>query len=811
MQKLQPDDRLRAGDRVRVRGQPWRVGNVRTFGTCQLITLLGEGALNHSGRRQVLAPFDRVDPIDEVRRPRVVRMRAWRRRCRTLLADTRGAGTLQSPLHAKIDLLPHQLEPALAVVRGLGSRVLIADEVGLGKTIQAGLILAELKAMGAADRVLVLTPAGLREQWKGELLDRFGIDATLVDMAQARRQTASLPAGLNPWSTIPVVVTSVDYAKRPEVLPAILACHWDVIVVDEAHGVTPESDRHRAISTLAARASYLILLTATPHNGDRAAFEALCELGSTSGGTPDRLLAFRRQRRDVSLGLERRVHRVKVYSSPAERRMHDRLEEFSRALDAERHGDPAVALTLAMLHKRALSSARSLESSVMRRLEALPSAGANPVVQLALPLDEGGGELNTTDEAPGWIWPSLDSPERERHLLERVAEAARNAARQETKLAKLARLLKRLDARKESAIVFTEYRDTLAHVQRVLGRPCAVVHGGLSRAERRSALGNFSHGRHRVLLATDAAGEGLNLHQACRVVVNLELPWNPMRLEQRIGRVDRIGQTRRVHAFNLIAADTGECILFERLRARLARARQAIGAGDPLMPGAGDRIARLGATEAAATDLPVEPIPLLRLDAEARVEGQRLMAARSLIDGMASAVRIEGARPWIARTRATATRANLGARALVVLRLACEDLSGCPIAARLVPLLVPMTRPGVRCLADAFESMLHALECASFGIESTVIEEWLAEATQVAEAFWRQRLAREDSIVRVIKGASGHESQPGLFDGRAERARSARQQEAAEQISNAERRINAFLLRAVPAPARIRAALLLAH
>src|SRR5206468_2764994 len=132
-------------------------------------------------------------------------------------------------------------------------------------------------------------------------------------------------------------------------------------------------------------------------------------------------------------------------------------------------------------------------------------------------------------------------------------EVAREAARHETKIARLVRLLEVL---REPVVVFTEYRDTLLHLQRRLGFSAAALHGGLTRDERSAALADFASGRRRVLLATDAAGEGLNLHQACRVVVNLELPWNPMRLEQRIGRVDRIGQRRTVHAFHLIARDT---------------------------------------------------------------------------------------------------------------------------------------------------------------------------------------------------------------------------------------------------------------
>src|SRR5262249_8241386 len=134
----------------------------------------------------------------------------------------------------------------------------------------------------------------------------------------------------------------------------------------------------------------------------------------------------------------------------------------------------------------------------------------------------------------------------------------------------------------EGVVVFTEYRDTLLHVRDVLKRPADIIHGGMTREERQAALTSFGRRHTNVLLANDAAGEGLNLHHSCRAVVNLELPWNPMRLEQRIGRVDRIGQRRTVHAFHFIAVDAGERAILQRLEARIARARADIDTADPL-------------------------------------------------------------------------------------------------------------------------------------------------------------------------------------------------------------------------------------
>src|SRR5262245_546421 len=201
MQKLQ--QLVRVGDRVRVRRQRWRVVAVRAYEASQLLTLAGLGPFNAGIHSSVLAPFDRVEPLERASRLRLVRSRLWRRRCRALIAADCAAGNLRAALDARIDLLPHQLEPALAIVRGHGTRVLLADEVGLGKTIQAGLIVAELRARGAADRVLVLTPAGLRDQWHTELTARFALDCTIVDMRAARHCAALLPPGLNPWSTLP--------------------------------------------------------------------------------------------------------------------------------------------------------------------------------------------------------------------------------------------------------------------------------------------------------------------------------------------------------------------------------------------------------------------------------------------------------------------------------------------------------------------------------------------------------------------------------------------------------------------------------
>lgn len=749
--------------------------DVRAYERCELLTLVGLGAGNAGRTLRIIAPFDLVHRMEVRLRPRFIRPALWRRACRALIAADMPPGALKGARSARMDLLPYQLEPALALVRGLGSRVLLADDVGLGKTVQAGLILSELRARGGADRILILTPPGLRDQWILELGRRFGMNASLVDVAAVGRLASTLPVGLNPWTTVPVAVTSIDYIKRPEVLPALLSRVWDVVVVDEAHGAAAGNDRHAAVSTLAARAAYVVLVTATPHSGDRDAFLSLCAAGSVTG---DSLLVFRRSREDVGLDTSRHIHRLFVRPSGDESRMHAMLGRFTREVRRER-GDATLALSV--LHKRALSSAHSLERSLARRLAALSATHADGHEQLALPMSDPAGELSADDEAP--MWPegaSLRDARRERRILQTLAETAAAAARHETKITALLRLLRRIA---EPVIVFTEYRDTLLHLERRLDRQVVVLHGGMTREERLDSLGRFAKGGRVVLLATDAAGQGLNLHGACRVVINLELPWNPMRLEQRIGRVDRIGQRRRVHAFHLIARGTGETLILDRLKARVARARTDIRVADPLGADAEEGIARLivdgtdpgdrtvargGALDVEADNahLRVEPA----LASEAVAEAGRLARARLMwpVEGDEAVERLEGRGPARTRPRRWQTRSRLGSRLILLWRLACEDGCGQSLASIVVPLSAPK-------------------QCADFGADEIIerfgaeferrvyeaAEGWRREAARLHRAFVISRLERERAIALGRGALESGAIQAGLFDRRVQLARAA--------------------------------------
>jgi len=743
---------LRPGMSVHARRQRWRVVDARAYDDCQLITLSGLGPANSGVEARLLAPFDSIEPIPAARRPRLVHTRRWRRSCRELLFNQFSEGQLCAAGRARIELLPHQLEPAIALTRGDGCRVLLADEVGLGKTIQAGLAIAELRARGAADRVLIITPAGLREQWAGELSERFDLQAEVVDFRAAARRAGTLPYGVNPWATWPIAIVSMDYVKRADVLPAVAASAWDVIVVDEAHGLAGDSDRHEAVAALAARVPYVVLLTATPHNGDARAFRSLCAIG----GEPDRLLVFRRSRHIVRQAASRRVHRLLLRPSEEEIEMHARLEAFGRAVREERGElDTDAGLALTVLRKRAYSGAHALLLSIERRLSSLGPEQDLPG-QLQLPLDDM-GELDAADEAPAWR-PAMTLRDRalERQLLTSLARAAEAAAGRETKLTALSRLLNRIA---EPVIVFTEYRDTLAHVEHVarsIGRPAAILHGGLSRHERSAALHAFDAGERAILLATDAAGEGLNLQGACRIVINLELPWNPMRLEQRIGRVDRIGQRRTVHAFHLVAAGTGEQRLLEGLRDRIARARTEVGAPNPL----DDEDADADAGESAYRTAGV-------------LEARRLEALRELSHRRTGTARFEHANsgPLVAVARNTGTRARLGSQILLIFETSIEDGCGrCVLSEALAASVALTRRPPDRPGRPWINEVLAAIAPEAAALVHSTTAHARAGAMSAVSAFVAARTARERQIAVALAPAA---FQPGLFDRRVHHAHAA--------------------------------------
>lgn len=620
--------RWASGDRVILRGEDWRVLRATPFADCGALDLASH---ERAGiRRTFLLPFD-CPRRGTSPRPVLLSTRRWCQVVSAILTDSFPFGGLRF-CPPTIRLLSYQLEPALAIFRHGATRLLIGDDVGVGKTVEAGLIIGEVMGAAHGARVLVIVPAALKDQWRQELHSLFTIDAIDAGAEWLRRSSGELPASVNPWSLPGVYLASTDFVKRPEALRPLEDVRWDLLVLDEAHAATPGSHRRAAVHALACRSRLVILLTATPHGGDETQFEQLCDTGRLDAA--DSIVCFRRSRSDVlpfTSAVKSRIIRIRI--SRDERRLQRELASYTRRLwERGAHGDRNPALLATVLRKRALSSAGSLVASLRRRLLLMDTPGAAEV-QLWLPLEDedrgGTGDLPADGVLGG---AGLANEEEERAAIERTLEAAAPAVRSESKLRVLLRLLGRV---RESAIVFSEYRDTVERLRHGLaerGHRVIVLHGGLTGVERRAAVTDFSRGQ-AVLVATDAASEGLNLHHRCRLVIHFELPWAPARLHQRCGRVNRIGQQRQVHEIALVLDDTAERLVLMPL-IRRGGAAGSFGGGSLVSQLSESRIAAriLGniptSSHGEATARGPRSLVTLDLREEAAAEAERLELLR---------------------------------------------------------------------------------------------------------------------------------------------------------------------------------------
>jgi superfamily II DNA or RNA helicase len=766
----------RVGDRVRVRGGRWRIRGVTHAVNCSALVLHSEEA--HRAGLTILLPFDRPVAIEPHHSPRAVRPRRWLHAVDKILLDAHPIDGLTSLTSSSIRLLPYQLTPALAVLAGT-TRLLIADEVGLGKTIQAGIILHELASRDDGFRALVLAPAGLRQQWAGELDTHFGLRAIIADSAWLRHRASELPRDVNPWSLPGVYISSHDFVKRPEALRPLDELTWHVLVVDEAHLVTAGTDRRTAIHALASRSLQIVLLTATPHSGNRQAFASLCEMGRVTDDEPA-MQVFARSKAEVGASTGRRSVVLAVAPSPAEREMHRLLDEYSAALwkEAAQRRDESARLASIVLRKRALSSPTSLVVSLARRLALLTETPRQEVRQLLLPLAD---EDPLEDAEPDSILgaPGLADAAREKRWLTAALEAASTATRHESKLRALRLLLRRV---REPVIVFTEYRDTLAHLERSLassGRTIAVLHGGMSPAERARVPSTFGSGAD-VLLATDAAAEGLNLHHHCRVVVHFELPWNAARLEQRAGRVDRLGQSRRPHDLALVSASTAERLVLAPLVARARSSRTGYRMLEHLSESRiADAILGGIALQVPARDERTDPEPSVsdRLQETAIREAERLCRQRALLARSRSeraASKKDASHDPVVTALEARRRCGAGARLVLIYLLSVDSEDGRRLHVEpfAIALRIPSsdwTRPAAvrAALNDSLRQFERPVAALLRETESAVRR----RVGAVHEDFVRQLAVRQSAIARASRSAARSIAQPQLFARRGERHR----------------------------------------
>jgi superfamily II DNA or RNA helicase len=753
---------LRPGAFVHSRGTQYRIRSVQHHSDCCAVSLAGGGGLGQPTESLVLlSPFDRLVPI--------VGQPGWRRLSNLGVTAAIAAASLEgsgrqrlghvSPRSPALEILDWQLEASRLCLEGHATRILIADEVGLGKTIQAGHVHIALANDRSEDRTLIIVPSGLREQWVSELERLFCLQPTLVDAAYLRHIRRTLPPSVNPWGLPGVFITAIDFVKQPEVLSSLLAVQWTLVVLDEVHGLVGATDRHRAAEMIAGSAQVLLMLTATPHSGVPLAFEQLQRLGRTA---QDRLAIIRRTRADVGRGCRRRVVTLNVRPTLAERRLDEALRAYLRRLSRERFMGPESAHLVAwVLMKRAASASHALLLTLRRRLAALVNGEASGS-QAALPFGAGPGEWQEDDS---WLPPAIGTPglrdsQREAALLESLIAQADEVCRDDRKVAAAARLVRRAQ---QPVIVFTEFRDTLEHLVASLPAGGTVaLHGGMDRRERRAAEYAFTAGQAHVLVATDAASEGLNLQTRCRFVINFDVPWNPARLEQRIGRVDRIGQTRPVHAVTL-TTDAGGPIL-QRLHGKQDRIRQDLAqAASSLKPI--DDSARPGARSGFA-------------DAETVVAAVHLLRARLRrrphADGEPGPLL-----PWATVSRGMRRRMGLPTGVLAVFSVRAWTARGSHAATSHIPVLIELDPALVA--QGAGRRLIES--CVAIGTGVAARHAHTSLAAGVAA-----HLRRISAIRRRVAASLDREPrtappmQPGLFDRRAITI-------ALEHRSRAERRL----------------------
>lgn len=768
-----------SGARVIVRGSRWRVARATRFADCEALNLKGESS---SVNRTLLLPFDRPRPAHPAPL-RVVSRRRWAHEVAALASATHPFGGLRF-CPASIRLYPYQLEPALAILRHGAARVLVGDDVGMGKSVEGGLVVREVVKSDQLARALILCPAGLRAQWIQELLSLFDLTAFDADASWLHRRGRELPADVNPWAPPGVYLASIDFVKRPEALFPLEGVHWDVLVVDEAHTAAAGTDRRAAVHALACRSRRLMLLTATPHQGDDEQFRALCAIGAIGESEP--IVVFSRSRAATfpeTPSVRSSVRRVRL--SEAERAAHRLLDAYTARVwrEASSREDRAGELVATVLRKRALSSLGSLALSVRRRLLLLDADPPSASQLLLSWHDEDALEDDSTDavlSARGW-----EDVGSERDALQVIAEAAAVAARRESKIEVLLRLLRRA---RQSAIVFSEYRDTAERVRQSLveaGHRVVVLHGGIATAARRAVLTEFAAGD-TILVATDAASEGLNLHHTCRLVIHFELPWMPSRLHQRCGRLNRIGQRRAVHETALVADHTAEELVL------LPIARRARRAGTFLSGGIGRQIAEsvlarhlfAGVPVGAQTPSPPVPMRTLTLEREAIDEAARLETLRKVM------ARGRGGRPDhpdrqrpclpIANVSRPGTRADRVALLVLVAvtdpasHVVDQEIVGLSIetAAAEWPRRASVVRGQVARLLSALSPLLGAALEPRMRHRLSKVREMCREAGGAAER-------RELDLRQAIQSAARHMVQPGLFDRRALRNESQRASMAA--------------------------------
>lgn len=530
----------------------------------------------------------------------------------TLLSKIKNetAGGFLSSLASGIIPLPHQLHVLNRAMETNNIRYILADEVGLGKTIEAGMIIRELKSRGLVSRILVVCPTGLVTQWASEMQEKFHEKFQVIlpsDYDTIRRLTdndnvyGQFDQVISPMDSIKPIEKHAGWSEEKvekyneERIYSIINSGWDLIIIDEAHrvaGSSGEVARYKLGNLLAQASPYLLLLSATPHNGKTEPFLRLIRLldadafPNAKSIVREQVAPFliRTEKREAidnngNLLFKNRITHLVTISWDERNNLQRELYEmvssyvaktYNKAL-RNRKKNMCLIFLLIIMQRMVTSSTAAIRQSLERRLNVLLEQ-RTCVGNLR---EEDLDELNIEDGVEDAIEAISLDMELEIEELKQIISLAKQAQFQNQD-AKVEPLLNEIDAilsedRTQKVIIFTEFVATQTYLQELLvnrGYTVTILNGGMSIDERNAAMQEFKTSTS-IFISTDAGGEGLNL-QFANIIINYDLPWNPMKIEQRCGRVDRIGQQRDVHIYNFIVGETVENRVREVLEEKLS-------------------------------------------------------------------------------------------------------------------------------------------------------------------------------------------------------------------------------------------------
>ena len=517
----------------------------------------------------------------------------------------------------RIDIAPHQVKAAHEILTSYDHRYLIGDEVGLGKTIEAAIVIEELAARGQADRVLIVAPAPLTTQWQEELREKFDTNYVIYDRDYVEAKKDAYPAE-NVWSHEDRIITSIDFAKQEDMRSALKNVQedWDIALFDESHHLTArregkrgidKTDRYKVGEAVSETADGLLFLTGTPHNGKRDQFYFMISLLNpyrfrdehdvNKEGLKD--LMIRRLKDEMydadgtPMFPEKNIQTLPVEFTTQERELYDDITEYITEhynLASQEEND-AAGFAMVLYQKRLVSSIYAIQQSLRNRMESIKAGGADlgelsELTKSLLDEYRDNPELLTetqrerVEEELGVAAASSDPKKIEQELT--MVRELYNQAKAIEVDSKAERLREYVDGileedPDEKILIFTEYTDTLEYLKGQVfdDRDIAEIYGDLSQTQRQQQFKKFE-GPANVMLATDAAREGLNL-QFAHIMVNYDLPWNPTRIDQRIGRLHRYGQDETVEIRNLFFKDTRESIILERLLDKIDEIEETLG------------------------------------------------------------------------------------------------------------------------------------------------------------------------------------------------------------------------------------------